>query len=91
MNFFQFYLENRTQQVRDNDKISNQLSVTSGVLQGRILGPLLFAIYSFNKTKRLKYCQCQLYPDTQFLYSFHPSLVVTAIANVDNHLEIFVT
>jgi hypothetical protein len=39
------YLNNRTQQVRFNDKWSKLLTTKYGVPQGSVLGPLLFIIY----------------------------------------------
>ncbi len=39
------YLSNRTQSVRLNNTVSSKLNVNYGVLQGSILGPLLFNIF----------------------------------------------
>ncbi len=43
--FFCAYLTDRRQCVSVNNTLSDLVSVTSGVLQGSILGPLLFIIY----------------------------------------------
>ena len=43
--WFDAYLNNRTQYVRINNTLSHSVNVTSGILQGSILGPLLFVLY----------------------------------------------
>ena len=44
-NWVQSFLTNRTQQVLLEDNMSSPINVNSGVLQGSVLGPLLFLIY----------------------------------------------
>ena len=43
--WIQNWLDDRTQRVVVEDCFSNRRSVTSGVSQGSVLGPLLFVIY----------------------------------------------
>ena len=45
LNRFQNYLKNQTQFVEINKKNSTILPIDYGVLQGSVLGPLLFFIY----------------------------------------------
>ena len=43
--WFKSYLNNRTQQTKVNDFISEKIEITHGVPQGSILGTLLFLVY----------------------------------------------
>ena len=45
LKLLQGFLSNRYQSVTINDQISDWLPILGGVLQGSILGPLLFLIY----------------------------------------------
>ena len=45
LNWFQSYINGRTQYVQIEDKMSTLLPISTGVPQGSILGPLLFIIY----------------------------------------------
>ncbi len=45
LDWFKSYLSDRTQQVDINGNLSNRLKISYGVLQGSILGPILFLCY----------------------------------------------
>lgn len=57
------FLSDRIQQTVLNSKISQPLTVSSGVPQGSILGPLLFTIFTSNFHNSLQYCNYHLYAD----------------------------
>ncbi len=46
LEWFKSYLNSRTQRVEVNDCLSDLLSITCGVFQASILGPLLFLCYT---------------------------------------------
>lgn len=57
------YLTERTQSVSFNNKLSSMLSVSRGVPQGSVLGPLLFSLYANDLPQQLSSCRVHLYAD----------------------------
>ena len=65
------FLNNRTQQTRVGTSLYTTTSLTSGVVQGSVIGPLLFILY-INDIASLfddKVCVCKLYADDVKLYT----------------------
>lgn len=88
VNFFQSYLENREQKVNfSNGKSSDTVSITRGVPQGSILGPLLFTIYTADFCKCLEYCSSHQYADDfQLYFSFEEVRSNSAVALINSDL-----
>ena len=66
--WFQSYLSNREQFVCINGYNSDSLSITSGVPQGSILGPLLFLLYINDLPNTSKLLSFHLYADDTNIY-----------------------
>jgi len=71
LSWIECFLQNRTQQTRVGTSLSTITSLTSGVVQGSVIGPLLFILYInyiaslFDDTS----CVCKLYADDVKLYT----------------------
>jgi len=65
------FLTNRSQQIKVGNSLSNITKLSSGVVQGSIIGPLLFVLF-INDIANLfndGNCVCKLYADVLKLYS----------------------
>jgi len=84
------FLLHRFQRVVISGEFSNYNVVKSGVPQGSVLGPLLFAIYTSQLVCAVEHCKIHMYADdTQIYKSFSPSelqhsqsLIVNDIKNL---------
>ena len=65
---FKSYLQNRTQCVLVNGKISKPNTITSGVPQGSILGPLLFLFFINDMPSYLNNSIIDMYADDTLIY-----------------------
>jgi hypothetical protein len=63
------FLRGRRQRVVMGNNVSGWEKVTSGVLQGSVLGPLLFVIYINDMPEVIKHSSCKLYADNSKLIS----------------------
>ena len=70
-NWIEHFLTHRSQQTRVSNSLSDVTYLSSGVVQGSVIGPLLFVLFIndianlFNDSK----CVCKLYTDDLKLYS----------------------
>ena len=82
LQWFESYLSNRTQYVSVNGHTSEQLSITHGVPQGSVLGPLLFLIFINDLPKVSKFLNFSLFADdTNIYYESSDLLNIQKIVN----------
>ena len=84
VNWFQSYLSNRSFLVNLGNNFSQPASVSCGVPQGSILGPLLFLIYVNDMSQVVK-CDLFLYADDACVVCQHKD-----INKIENQLKNFV-
>jgi len=84
VNWFKAYLHNRSIRVFiNNDVKSDWSALETGVPQGSVLGPLLFALYLFDMPLILKHCCYHQYADDLQLYiEFEPTCYEAACIKV---------
>ena len=78
------YLADRTQYVKINGVLSNIASVTSGVPQGSVLGPLLFIILINDLPDYCKYSDCFLFADDSKMISTESPIAKNLQHDIDN-------
>ena len=77
--WFKSYLTKRSQFVRIENAISDPLPLNFGVLQGSILGPVLFTVYVNDLLSVPKHCKSSGYvDDTKVFLSLHPRDITDA-------------
>ena len=80
LDWFKDYLSNRKQLVDFHNAYSEPLSLTSGVPQGSILGPLLFVIFVNDLPNAIKSCSTLMYADDTVI--FYTGKSINEIENV---------
>lgn len=89
INWFENYLSNRSQIVKAGGQLSNEMSITKGVPQGSILGPLLFTIFTSDLPAALSgNCSLHLYADdTQLYKSCLPTDINETVLSINTDLQ----
>jgi hypothetical protein len=88
LSWFASFLQDRTQVVRINDSYSTPKAVTSGVVQGSVLGPLLFLIYINSICDFISHGHSFLFADDiKLVYSFCPSKLNETLRNIQADLD----
>ena len=67
-NWLSIFLNNRVQHVKINNTLSPPATVSSGVPQGSVLGPLLFLCFSADLPSVIKYSNISIYADDTKLF-----------------------
>ena len=81
------YLSNRNQFVQVNDAVSEMLTVTHGVPQGSILGPVLFNIYVHDLSTNTE-AECIQYTDDTSLYRHcKPALFTNCVTKINTDIK----
>ena len=76
LSFFDDYIKNRFQRVTLNGTESDWRSISAGVPQGSVLGPLLFLVYINDLTENIK-SQTHLFADDSSIFTPVKTVEVT--------------
>ena len=77
LDWFTNYLQNRQQRVVINGQSSEWATITAGIPQGSVLGPLLFLLFIDDITHVVEHCNIRLFADDTCLF-----------IEVDNRLDV---
>ena len=82
--WFKSYLSNQNQYASINDFDSGLAAVNCGVLQGSVLGPLLFLLYINDLNQSIKFCKVHHFAhDTNLLYMGNSIKKLNKLVNTD--------
>ena len=89
LRWFVDYLSNREQRVVLNSVSPEWFTVTRGVPQGSILGPLLFILFVNDLPKVVKHCTVNMYADDTAIYTANhdPGIVSSHLQEIYNKLS----
>ena len=88
LNWFRSYLTNRKQTTRVGTSLSPSSTVTHGVPQGSILGPILFSVYMNDLPNAIKNCSIESYfDDAKLFLSFGIKERETALSQLTQDLN----
>ncbi len=84
LNWFKSYLASRTQKVSINGTLSEPQTITHGVPQGSVLGPLLFLIYINDLPSCSSILKFHLFADdTSIFFSYNNAKDLESIVNLE--------
>ena len=86
VNWVESYLEARQQKVLANGAQSSYQTVSQGVPQGSVLGPLLYIIYANELPNVAKKCKAALYADDTVLYTANKDFQ-TSVADLQQDIN----
>jgi hypothetical protein len=82
------YLSGRMQCVCVDGVNSEFLPINAGVVQGSVLGPILFSLFINDIVQRIRFSTCHMYADDVQLYiSSTPSDISTCVAHINEDLD----
>ena len=88
LRWFESYLTDRTQVTMIGSHLSDPLEITSGVIQGSVLGPTLFLLYINDILRHVRHGQPFLFADDiKIAYTFRQESAGHALINIQSDLD----